>query len=66
MKKLFAVIALAAFVTAVSAQTPKPAAKKEACCKKEATAKMACEKDSKMACCQKKAAEAKKAAPKKA
>lgn len=60
MKKLFAVIALAAFVTAVSAQTPKPAAKKEACCKKEVTAKMACDKDSKKDCCKKKMAEAKK------
>jgi hypothetical protein len=60
MKKLFAVIALAAFVTAVSAQEPKPAAKKEACCKKEATAKMACDKDSKKDCCKKKMTEAKK------
>ena len=61
MKKTIFVLALAASVLAVSAQTqePKQEVKKEACCKKEGE-KQGCEKDSKKACCQKKAADAKK------
>ena len=48
MKKVIAVFALAAFIGAATAQTtqPKPAAKKEACCKKK-DGKMECKKDCK-------------------
>jgi hypothetical protein len=61
MKKTIFVLAIAASVLAVNAQTqqPKKEMKKEACCKKEGE-KQGCEKDSKKACCQKKTADAKK------
>ncbi|MCX6167256.1 MAG: hypothetical protein NT021_04650 [Sphingobacteriales bacterium] len=61
MKKVIAVLALAAFMGAAVAQTtqPKPAAKKEACCKKK-DGKMDCKKDCKMACCAKKTETTKK------
>ena len=61
MKKVIAVFALAAFIGAATAQTtqPKPAAKKEACCKKK-DGKMEGKKDGNMACCAQKTEEAKK------
>ena len=64
MKKLLFVLALAASVATVSAQTQEPKQeKKEACCKKMAEhkegEKMKCSKDCKMACCKKKDAKKK-------
>ncbi len=59
MKKVFAVLALAAFVSAANAQEPK----KEACCKKmearKEGQKMKCSKDCDKPCCKKKEAKKK-------